>query len=610
MHIQCSRLPKLTQLQTRFAASLGASLVLVAIYFILSSPRLAYAQEVDFAENVGRDTDSHIWKGSLTRDATTSRPAWDGGEAIDPWDEEMQAMVEDFGLPPLQAENMRSEKNELEVTYDVSGNEREEAIEKEEDLKEERKIEFIRRQATSTTSAVPSSSPTPLPGNNSPARSNITASQTQRWVFAREDVQGPQGNAGAGLPGGFTDFEEQTGTHEERERHKKLQGHEKSRRQSQKTVYISINTCTQPTWNGREEQPSPPQQLTLLVSSTSAQVGASNGPSDQIEVRLEEGFASANVTASGNVYVAVRSPGLTSGWTGSWTYSIAASIDDYYYSANDGLPPLYLVDTDTESALFVTDNVTQAAPDSEDFEQWMNLDPPPFTLFAQSNLTRTKIAGMRYSYCGLSTAADLQANPQTAKDENAPIQMQMITRGLGNKPKQQFYVRGLNGSSSYQAILAMAGNSTATGGGVIGGGGRVWTATNFTTKSGTPVLFHSLHIFSTNLSKTAIALSSSLCLSARRPHTPCPRTPSRSRTCPLSPTSTTLMPKNSTTISPSPSSSFPATPPPLRDTPFPKLVTTARELTKNGYARSPSPAAKTTARRYRTYSAAMLASPF
>lgn len=423
-----------------------------------------------------------------------ARPAWDGGEPINPWDEEMQAMVEDFGLSPVELEDMAGDEKESEFHDHVVVDEREELMGEYRSPEGQRKSELEKRQATSSISATPSSSPTSLPGNNSPARSNITTSQVQRWVFSREDVQGPQGDTGTGLPGGFTDFEEQTGTHEERERHKKLQGHEESKRQSQKTVYISINTCTQPTWNGMGEQPSSPQQLTLLVSSSSSQVGASNGPSDQIEVRLEEGFATANVTASGNVYVAVRAPGLASGWTGSWTYSVAASIDDYYYAANSGLPPLYLVDTDTESALLVTDNVTQADPDSEDFKQWMDLSPPPFTIFAQNNMTRTKLAGMRYSYCGLSTAADLQANPQTADEENAPVQMQMITRGLGNKPKQQFYVRGLNGSSSYQAILAMAGNSTATGAGVVGGGGRVWTATNFTTKSGMPVLFHSLHI--------------------------------------------------------------------------------------------------------------------
>ena len=64
------------------------------------------------------------------------------------------------------------------------------------------------------------------------------------------------------------------------------------------------------------------------------------------------------------------------------------------------------------------------------------------------------------------------------------VQMGMVTRGLGNKPKQQFYATGLNSSSQYRAFLAMNGNSTASGNGVVGGGGKVWgPGIDFTTKS-------------------------------------------------------------------------------------------------------------------------------
>src|SRR5437762_567580 len=39
--------PKLSPLQSRFAASLTATLFLIILYFILSSPRLAYAIDVE-----------------------------------------------------------------------------------------------------------------------------------------------------------------------------------------------------------------------------------------------------------------------------------------------------------------------------------------------------------------------------------------------------------------------------------------------------------------------------------------------------------------------------------------------------------------------------------
>ncbi|PNS13836.1 Calcium influx-promoting protein ehs1 [Sphaceloma murrayae] len=489
MHIQCPRLPKLTQLQSRFAASLGASLLLLALYFILSSPRLAYAAELELPSDTPQEVEHYWWGERSVGDAEDNRPAWDGGSPIDPWDEELGGMVEDFGLPPPdgeQQEVMAATSSADGLVEDVENwfKGRDTASENKGQDQEDRS-ELKRRQATTTASIGTGTSPTPLPGNNSPGRSNIAASQVHRWIFPSDVVQGPSGIVGRGLPGGFKDFEDQSMTHEERERHKELQQEEleKRKRQNQQTVFISINTCTQPSWTGRGNRPDTTPQLTLFMSSTSAQVGAANPPSDQIQVLLEEGFASANITATQDVFIGVGAPNLPNGWTGSWTYSVAASIDDYYYTANFGLPPLYLVDTDTESALFVTDNVTQANATSEEFTQWAELDPPPFTLFAQSNATSDRIAGMRYSYCGLSNAADLQANQQTADAENAPVQMSMVTRGLGNKPKQQFYVRGLNGSSDYQVILAMDGNSTASGAGVIGGGGRVYTSTNFTTKS-------------------------------------------------------------------------------------------------------------------------------
>ncbi|KAF2221348.1 stretch-activated Ca2+-permeable channel component-domain-containing protein [Elsinoe ampelina] len=477
MHIQCPRLPKLTQLQSRFAASLGASLLLIAIYFVLSSPRLAYAQELGSPSDAGQDTRPWLAERGPDDESTSSRPAWDGGPPIDPWDEELGAYVEDFGLPPTE-EVLINDQAEHEVPCTRCGAKPEDVASEQ---AEEGKSELRKRQGTQALQD--------LPGNNSPGRSNITGGEIQRWIFSREDVNGPAGDAGSGLPGGFVDFEDQSTTYEERERHRKLREEEerrvksKSKRQNQKTVYVAINTCSQPTWSGNGEQPDSPAQLTLFVSSSSAQVGAPNAPSDQIQVPLHEGFARINVTARGDVYIAIRSPTLGNGWRGSWTYSVAASIDNYYYAANDGLPPLYLVDTDTESALLVTDNLTQADAGSDEFNQWMDIRPLPFTVFAQGNNTRNNIAGMRLSYCGLTESADLQASQTNPDDASAPIQMSMVARGLGYKPKQQFVIRGLNGSSTYQAILAMYGNSSTIGDGVVGGGGKVWTATNFTTKS-------------------------------------------------------------------------------------------------------------------------------
>lgn len=84
---------------------------------------------------------------------------------------------------------------------------------------------------------------------------------------------------------------------------------------------------------------------------------------------------------------------------------------------------------------------------------------------------------MQKSYCALNQLAQIRKSSNN-------VEVGMTNRGLGNKPKEQFYITGLNRSSTYYGILAMDGNSTSSGNGIIGGGGRVWQPMNFSTKAG------------------------------------------------------------------------------------------------------------------------------
>jgi hypothetical protein len=102
---------------------------------------------------------------------------------------------------------------------------------------------------------------------------------------------------------------------------------------------------------------------------------------------------------------------------------------------------------------------------------------PPYTMFAH-NINNTALAGLERSFCALDRLSTL------GRISNS-TEMGMTSRGLGNKPKEQFYITGLNRSSTYNGILAMVGNSTQSGNGIIGGGGSVWKAMNFSTKAGT-----------------------------------------------------------------------------------------------------------------------------
>ena len=111
----------------------------------------------------------------------------------------------------------------------------------------------------------------------------------------------------------------------------------------------------------------------------------------------------------------------------------------------------------------------------------MNLTAPYIVFVSNFNVTKTM--GLSNSFCGLNQNSQIAGKQDQADGDGTGVQMQMTTRGLGNKPKEQFYITSLNRSSTYQATLGLVGNSTSSGSGVVGGGGAVWSMTNFTTKT-------------------------------------------------------------------------------------------------------------------------------
>jgi calcium channel MID1 len=205
-----------------------------------------------------------------------------------------------------------------------------------------------------------------------------------------------------------------------------------------------------------------------------------NGWQNGQMVEAVGGFANITLEVSGDVYMAVYAPS-TEGFTGPYNVKIAASIDAPFHYYNSSQPNLYLVDSDSSSALLVTNNLTYATNGSV-FDSWMNLTPPPFVIFA-ANQNISTFSGIQNSYCGLENYAQIAGT--TSGVRNSAVQTSMTNVTSGPFPKQQFYFQGLNASSSYNGILAMTGNSTAAGNGVVGGGGRVWQTMNFQTQSGT-----------------------------------------------------------------------------------------------------------------------------
>lgn len=416
--------PKLTPLQTRLLASVSTLLLLGLIYWTLSHPYFAYASELEFdgrgeSRIAGKD---HNWH-RIAHEALEN----DGVE------------VNDGGFAVEDATRV------LDVRAPVVSS---------------------------------------VGGNNVANNDNIKAGQTSVWMFSAEQLRSQPGEKGPGLPGSVTATEESDMDHFEL-RKKDLEGEEgieKRQNGREKRIYISVNTCLQPNYIGPGVQEKAPPQLSLYVSETSS--NQNPGPSSngrQQKVDFNEGFASATVMALDDWYMSVHAPNLPDNFDGVWNYELAVSIDEYFHAHDSMTSNLFLLDSDSSAALMTTDNLTQADKGTSLYNEWMNLEAP-FIVFA-SNTNDTRTMGLRNSFCGLNKNSQIVGNQDQADGDGTNVQMQMTTRGLGNKPKEQFYITSLNASSTYIASLAQVGNSTNSGSGVVRGGGIVWSSTTFPTKT-------------------------------------------------------------------------------------------------------------------------------
>lgn len=378
------QLPKLTPLQSRFAASFAASAILLLLYLSLNKPKFAYAFELD--SRIPPDHNHPI---------------------LDPFDDDLDR------------------RNQEQDSRHVFGERQTEAL---------------------------------LLENNEAQNLNIEPGVSQFWIITKDTINGPSGQQGPGLPGSRL-----------------------SKRQAPKEVYISINTCLQPVHNttsDQSESPIPPQ-LSLFVSQdpSNQKPSPSSGSEQQSQIVLNGGYALVQLQTDSEIYIGVTAPNTTA-FVGVWNYEIAGSIDAPYHGANESWSNLYFVDGDDHAALLITNDTTQAQPNQTVYKEWMALKPP-YGMFSHPH-TDPSILGVTNSYCGLKNLAKIQTNLPDVNNQNVA---QMTNRGIGGKPKEQFYINALNRSSSYYGWLALDGNSTAAGNGVVGGGGTVWASMNFSTKS-------------------------------------------------------------------------------------------------------------------------------
>lgn len=311
--------------------------------------------------------------------------------------------------------------------------------------------------------------------NNQHEQGGVDVGKTQPWYIPSDVVNGQHGNQSTKLPA-YLDVNNETVAPEDVGFLRKRNGNLEKRTT---TVYLSLTTCTRPSTNKTDAQGDFPQ-LEVYVSTTSKLQSPGPGKDDSLQTvqTAKAGHLAMEFEADDDVYISVAAPNSTD-YTGNYGFHIAASIDDYYFKTvelTDQAPVLYFLDSDQNAALLVTNNLTQSDPDSANYQQWMNMTPP-YMMWGQ-NTNNTALDGLEMSVCALNGYSGVKSSTQ---------EVQMVNRGLGNKPKQQFYLGGLNSSSHYYGSLGTAQNTTDSTGftnGQIGGGGTVWSRMNFTTKIG------------------------------------------------------------------------------------------------------------------------------
>ncbi|KAI5924316.1 stretch-activated Ca2+-permeable channel component-domain-containing protein [Camillea tinctor] len=308
--------------------------------------------------------------------------------------------------------------------------------------------------------------------NDEPVRSNILPGDTVTYVFEQASVssrstQDPSGSL------------ELRNLNESDDDEPVADGERVRRATSTTTLYISANTCDQPGRISPDQTTMDPPQLTLYVSTTSDNTSPGPGQSDDVQKFLvfDEGAVMFNTTLDRDVYLSISAPEVSSQYFSSgsqYNFQVAVSTDEYYHAYDSVTDSnLIWVDSDASSTLLRTRNLTSTPQEA--------METTPYVMFAQDR-NSVAVNGIRNSYCGLSSWAQIRL----LADGSGPISMGMKRSSSDKLMRQEFYVSGLNASSQYTGILALAPtNSTSARKRAVGstaGKAVVFKETAFDTK--------------------------------------------------------------------------------------------------------------------------------
>jgi calcium channel MID1 len=420
-------LPKLSPLQSRVAASLGASVCLLLLYLAFASPHFAYAIDID---------------------------------SIRPEDHNHEPLR---GVPFLDIE-LESDLELRGLSYEP---------------------EFLGVDRGIIGRAPTSDEPIPLI-NNVRQADNVPMGSTVSYIFTNASVWGNKSTAPlspAMIRRQLLSNGEYVQETSEEGMESPVVGDLRSRQStaiSNRTVYITVTACDQPQPIDPNAGYSPAPQLQVYVSVSENNKNPGPNKSPQNMTELDRGFGSIEVNATGNVYIGIYGKNTT-GYQGVWNSEIAVSIDKpyHYYQDNENMK---FVDSDSASAYFAADDPSFYNDGISDDES-LSRAPKPYVLFASSSVKNVSaIYGLQNSACGLATKAQFMPDSTRPGQVVSNVQTWLSKKRDAVLPEQIFAVTGLQPGTTYDAVLAIPRNPNNTG--TVGGGGRVYRKLSFTTLSG------------------------------------------------------------------------------------------------------------------------------
>ncbi|KAH4213995.1 hypothetical protein HBI23_048330 [Parastagonospora nodorum] len=252
------------------------------------------------------------------------------------------------------------------------------------------------------------------------------------------------------------------------------------KRQAASSIWVSANTCRQPNPPPLDqvEKSNNNPQLVMYISTSSRNQRPGPTSTDDLAtppmgLLFENGFASYALQANSDVYIGISAPNLDNGWFGSWNFELAVSSNGFYHSYDGADPFLYMIDTDSDSALFITYNLSEA--NVNDTDKWMRDNP--FKMYAFEDESITNITGLERSMCAVQ-----YYNQST----NVTMETSITTKFGGDLPKAQFHLQGLKAGKKYNGFLAVGGQQDVLqlpGNTTVRGGGMVFQQFDFTTKA-------------------------------------------------------------------------------------------------------------------------------